>query len=389
MQDNEAQPKKVIIWDILEILKQTEAGNGLTVKDIQRLLATYYEAKGMKTPTDKTILADLRILQQYSKYLVRPVMPPDPEAYKKLPHDRQIRCGWYLGIPTDENHDDAQYVSDTQICILADAIRSLPVDYETRNDLLYTLQELVNHKATISIQKIDRPTFTSKRLLNGESFSIISDISKAIELGDSTVTFNYCDYDERGRLVARSEAQKPKIYEVLPYRMTYKTGLYYLFGDLISVNGEFQKESSIRTFVIQRITKLKALEHSVESLSKSRLAMARKFDVEQYLRNIPYAYHEKVETLSLDVSLKGLNSFFEWFDEADSVRKDPRTGRYIVEFRSAPTPVSWWVMQFSNNGNVRIRKNGTLIRLVAKNCEALYRDLRNLQNQVKHRSDVS
>lgn len=242
------QPKKMIILDILDILKRnTDEDHRLSQHQIQELMETEY---GMKIDR-KTVRKNLSKLIEFGF----------PIRYRGSEHENDtiIRKG--------KNGQDEVILTDWyyvhefingEIRLLIDSVLFADgLSKKDRVDLIRRLEQLSSKHFHSEISKIDMDIYG--QIENREILMTLEDIGKAIAQGKQ-LSFHYCTCDTNGKLIKKFDKDgKPKLYTVNPYQLFSKNGHFYLICNL-------SQYENLTHFRVDRIKDSNVLNTSSEAL---------------------------------------------------------------------------------------------------------------------------
>ncbi|CBL17222.1 helix-turn-helix transcriptional regulator [Ruminococcus champanellensis] len=214
------QPKKMIILDILDILrKHTDEDHRLSQQQIQNLMESEY---GMKVDR-KTVRRNLSKLIEFGF----------PIKYRGCDFENDVI------VRNSKNGEEAiltdwYYVHEFmngELRLLIDSV--LLTDGLSKKDRLSMIRRLEGLSSKYfrsEISKIDMDIYG--KVLNKEILMTLENIGSAIADGKQ-ISFHYCDCGLDGKLKFRLDSSgKKKQYTVNPYQVISQNGHSYLIGNL-------------------------------------------------------------------------------------------------------------------------------------------------------------
>ena len=241
------QPKKMIILDILDILrKHTDEEHKLSQQQIQNLMESEY---GMKVDR-KTVRRNLSKLMEYGFPIKYRGSDFDDDAIIRNSKNREemILTDWYY-VHEFENGE---------LRLLIDSV--LLTDGLSKNDrisLIHRLEGLSSKYFRSEISKIDMDIYG--KVKNKAIIMTLEDIGGAIADGKQ-ISFHYCDCGLDGELHYKLDSNgKEKQYTVNPYQIISQNGHSYLICNL-------PQYDNLSHFRIDRIKDCKKLDTPLKPL---------------------------------------------------------------------------------------------------------------------------
>ncbi len=214
------QPKKMIILDILDILrKHTDENHRLSQQQIQNLMESEY---GMKVDR-KTVRRNLSKLMEYGFNIKYRGSDNEDDAIIRNSKNREetILTDWYY--EHEFTNGELRLLIDS--VLLADGLSK-----RYRIGLIKRLEGLSSKYFRSEISKIDMDIYG--KVLNSEIFMTLENIGSAIADGRQ-ISFHYCDCGLNGKLKFRlGSSGKKKQYIVNPYQVISQNGHSYLICNL-------------------------------------------------------------------------------------------------------------------------------------------------------------
>ena len=234
------QPKKMIILDILDILrKHTDENHRLSQQQIQNLMEKY----GMKVDR-KTVRRNLSKLIEFGFPIKYRGCEDESDAITRngKSGEETILTDWYY----------VHEFMNGELRLLIDNILltdGLPKN--NRIDLIRRLEGLSSKYFHSEISKIDMDIYGQP--LNQEVIMTLEEIGNAI-VGGKQITFHYCTCDTDCKLHEKLDDNgEPKQYIVNPYQIISRNGHSYLICNL-------PKYHDLTHFRIDRIKKCEKMD---------------------------------------------------------------------------------------------------------------------------------
>lgn len=264
------QPKKMLMFNILEILKErTDVNHRLSQKEIEDILFTEY---GMSADR-KSIKRNLMDIEECGYKLCysethRPVINRKTGESE----DTIIMSDFY--IERDFN--------DSELRLMIDSLMfSTHIHVSQCKALVHKLERLSNMYFRARVKHIS--TMPKDNSDNREIFLNIDVIDEAIETGKK-IKFNYVEYDTDKKLVVKKNANgRPRYYIINPYQMAAKEGKYYLICN-------HDKFDDISNYRIDRIKNISIVDEPVRPFETLHGSNGRRLDLTEYMREHIYMY---------------------------------------------------------------------------------------------------
>lgn len=241
------QPKKMIILDILNILrKHTDEDHSLSQQQIQNLMESEY---GMKVDR-KTVRRNLSKLIEFGFPIKYRGSDYENDAIIRNRIDRKetILTNWYY----------VHEFMNGELRLLIDSV--LLTDGLSKRDRLSLIRRLAGLSSkyfSSEISKIDMDIYG--KIQNREILMTLENIGSAISNGKQ-IAFHYCDCGLDGKLKFRLDSSgKKKQYTVTPYQIISQNGHSYLICNL-------PQYDNLTHFRIDRIKECQVLDTPAKSL---------------------------------------------------------------------------------------------------------------------------
>lgn len=324
------QPKKMIILNILHILKKhSDKEHRLSQHDIQKLLVSEY---GMKVDR-KTISRNIITLVQCN-YPIEYGSNSDESILTNIYYDHKFLNG--------------------ELRLLIDSV--LLTDGLSKNDrisLIRRLEGLSSKYFRSEISKIDMDIYG--KVLNREILMTLENIGSAIADGKQ-ISFHYCDCGLDGKLKFRLDSSgKKKQYTVNPYQVISQNGHSYLIGNL-------PKYDDLTHFRIDRIKDCQVIDAPAKSLR-----MLKGFEagirLSEYIKYHPNLWNGEPVHITFQCKQYMMN------DAADSFGTDLRietlsNDMMKVHVYASESSMLHWAIQFADA--VEVLSPATLRKQIAE-----------------------
>lgn len=265
-----AQPKKLIIVNILEILRQyTDEDHRLSQKEIGDLLRRDYNM----TVGRKAIKRNLMDLVEFGcdiEYTETVRQVPNPKTGEL--EENVILSDFYL----------VREFTDGELRLLIDSVLfSRHIPYSQCKSLVGKLERLSNRYFSSRVRHIFR--MPEERTDNRQLFLNIELLDEAISKGRK-VTFRYMEYGTDKRLHVRKRPDgTEREYIINPYQMAAKEGKYYLICN-------YDKYDDISNYRLDRIRDLQILDEPVKPFETLKGAGGQALDLTEYMKTHVYMY---------------------------------------------------------------------------------------------------
>jgi predicted DNA-binding transcriptional regulator YafY len=298
MTNKDKQPKKLILFNILSILKKyTDENHRLSQKEIEDILKNEFEMD-VDRKTIKTSLMNLMDFGYDIEYSesIRPVKNKKTGEME----DSYILSDFYM-------HRD---IEDSELRLLIDSLLfSKHLPYSQCKELIEKLEKLSNKYFKARIKHI--ATMPQDRTNNQQLFWTIDVIDEAIS-HNRKIQFKYLEYDTNLKQHPKKDSNgKDRIYVVSPYQMAAKEGKYYLICN-------YDKYDDISNYRIDRIADIELLDEKSKPFESLKGSDGRRLDLAKYMNEHVYMYSSD----STKVKLRVVNAMIS--DIVDMFGKDIR-----------------------------------------------------------------
>lgn len=324
------QPKKLLIMNILEILKRyTDENHRLSQKEIVELLKDEYNMQADRKAVKRNLmnLIDFGYDIEYSESI----------RINKNGEEETIYSDWYL------NRD----FSDAELRLLIDSLLfSKHIPYSQCKGLIKKLSDLSNIYFDSKVRYIQ--TLPENMPQNKELFYTIEILDEAISK-NRKVAFTYNQYDIDKKLHPR-RAEK---YIVNPYQIAATNGRYYLICN-------YDKYDDISNYRIDRITGIELLDEKVKPKPKE-------WTLPKHMAEHIYMFAGKSELVSFRAKRYIVPDIIDWFGREvafTNAADDEITVRVNVNLEA----MRLWAMQYAKH--VEILKPVSLREKVIEDLKA-------------------
>lgn len=261
------QPKKLIIMNILDILKKyTDVDHRLSQKDILDLLEREYDMKVDRKAVKRNLmnLIDFGYYINYSES-IRIFKDKDGEEQENI-----ILTDFYL----------KREFTDCELRLLIDSVLfSNYIPYKQGMDLVEKLSGLSNVYFKSRVKHIAR--MPKEKADNKQLFYNIELLDEAI-VKERKVRFHYLEYRSDKKLHKRcGEDGKVREYIMNPYQLVIREGKYYLI-----CNND--KYDSVGNYRVDRITDMEILDERVKPFNTLTGSDGRPLDLREYMEKHVY-----------------------------------------------------------------------------------------------------
>ena len=264
------QPKKLIIFNILDILKKySDADHRLSQKDIADHLQSEEYNMSVDRKAIKRNLMNLIDFGYEIEYSESVRMTPNPKTGEL--EETTILSDFYLIRP----------FTDGELRLLIDGLLfSKHVPYSQCKKLVKKLEGLSNEYFSSRVKFID--TMQDNGSDNKEVFLNVEQIDKAIECHQK-IAFRYMEYGTDKKMHPKKRSDGSEIYVVSPYQMAAKEGKYYLICN-------FDKYDDISNYRIDRMKGIKILKEPAKPFESLRGSDKKPLDLSDYMKKHVYMY---------------------------------------------------------------------------------------------------
>lgn len=270
MAEKERQPKKLVLFNILDILrKYTDENHRLSQKEIDSILKQEYDMT-LDRKTIKTSLMNLMDFGyeiEYSESL-RPIKNKVTGEVE----DSYILSDFYL----------CREIEDSELRLLIDSLLfSKHLPYSQCKELVAKLEKMSNRYFKSRIKHI--ATMPQDRTDNKQLFYTIDVLDDAIA-HNRKVKFKYLDYDTDLKQHPKKDKNgKDREYIVSPYQMAAKEGKYYLICN-------YDPYNDISNYRVDRIAGIELLDEKAKTFKSLKGSDGLNLDLAKYMNEHVYMY---------------------------------------------------------------------------------------------------
>ena len=289
-----AQSKKLLILDILEILrKYSDEDHRLSQKEIIQYLKTEY---GM-TADRKAVKRNLTDLMEFGMEI------ECSEARRKV---KNAKTGELEETIIQTDYYLVREFSDSELRLLIDSLlfaKNIP--HRQRQQLIEKLEKLSSRYFKSRVKHIT--TLPDNMPQNKQLFYTIEVLDKAIST-KRQVSFTYNRYGMDKKLhPQKTAAGNLRNYVVNPYQIAAVNGRYYLICN-------HQKYSNVSNYRLDRITDIQLLPTPIKPMEQVQ-GLEHGFDLPKHMAEHIYMFAGPSETVTFRVSKTMLNDVIDWFGQ--------------------------------------------------------------------------
>lgn len=317
-----AQPKNMLIMNILEILKKhSDADHRLNQKDIMDLLQSEYQM----TVDRKAIKRNLMNLLDFGYELEY----TETIRTNKKGEQEALYSDWYL----------VRDFTDAELRLLIDSLLfSKHIPYSQCKELIEKLEGLSNKYFKSKVKHIRN--LPQKMPNNKQIFYNIEVLDEAISKCKK-VEFQYNDFGIDKKLHPRmSSSSVVRRYVVNPYQMVATNGRYYLIAN-------YDKYENISHYRVDKISEIKVLDEPV----KKQKELSENINLPKHMAEHIYMFSGESERVTMKIEKFLVNDVIDWFGK--EVRfydetEDEVTASVVVNLQA----MRYWAMQYANHAEV-------------------------------------
>ena len=335
-----AQPKKLLILNILDILKhRTDIEHRMTQKEIMQILKSEY---GMSADR-KAVKRNLMELIAYGFQ----VEFTEIARKGKAGEGESICTDWYL------EHD----FSDAELRLLIDGLLfSRQIPHSQCRSLIGKLEGLSNDYFKSHVRHIRN--LPDNQPANSELFFTIEILDEAISKRRQ-VSFIYNTYDVDKKLHPRKgESGQPREYLVNPYQMVATNGKYYLIGN-------YDKYDNVINFRLDRITGIRLLNTPAKPMREVK-GLESGLDLPRHMAEHIYMFSGGSIWVAFRAKRYLVNDIIDWFGK-DANFSDVTEEEMTVKVKVNEEAIKLWVLQYALH--VRILSPQSMADEIRKNLE--------------------
>ena len=316
-----AQPKNMLVMNILEILKKhSDENHRLNQKDIIDLL----ESECQMTVDRKAVKRNLMNLidsgyELEYKETIRTNKKGEPEA---------LYSDWYL----------VRDFTDAELRLLIDGLLfSKHIPYSQCKELIEKLKKLSSKYFEAKVKHIRN--LPEKMPNNKQIFYNIEILDEAISKGKK-VEFQYNDFGTDKKLHPRMNEDEVRKYIVNPYQMAATNGRYYLIAN-------YDKYSNISHYRVDRISEIKILDEPV----KKQRELSESINLPKHMAEHIYMFSGESERVTMRIDKHLVADVIDWFGK-DVMFYEETEDSVMVCVMVNLRAMRYWAMQYVNHVEV-------------------------------------
>ncbi|MBQ9763571.1 MAG: WYL domain-containing protein [Phascolarctobacterium sp.] len=316
-----AQPKNMLVMNILEILKKhSDENHRLNQKEIIDLL----ESECQMTVDRKAVKRNLLNLidsgyELEYKETIRKNKKGEPEA---------LYSDWYL----------VRDFTDAELRLLIDSLLfSKHIPYSQCKELIEKLKKLSNKYFKAKVKHIRN--LPEKMPNNKQIFYNIEILDEAISKGRK-VEFQYNDFGTDKKLHPRKSEDEVRKYIVNPYQMAATNGRYYLIAN-------YDKYSNISHYRVDRISEIKILDEPV----KKQRDLSESINLPKHMAEHIYMFSGESERVTMRIDKHLVADVIDWFGK-DIMFYEETEDSVMVSVMVNLRAMRYWAMQYINHVEV-------------------------------------
>jgi len=320
------QPKKLIIMNILDILKKyTDEDHRLSQKEIAEILETEYEMKVDRKAVKRNLmnLIEFGYEIEYSE-AVRMVKNKKGEL-----EESAILSDFYL----------VRDFADAELRLLVDSLLfSKHIPYSQCKELIEKIEGLSNRYFRSKVRHIRN--LPENMPQNKELFYTIDVLDEAISKGRQ-VAFKYNNYGTDKKQYPRKDSEgKAREYIVNPYQMVATNGRYYLVCN-------YDKYDNSANYRVDRITGIRLLDTPAKPMKKVK-GLENGLDLPKHMAEHIYMFSDETERVQFRAKKYIISEIIDWFgkdvnftgETEDEVTAEVKVSRMAMKF---------WAMQYAEH----------------------------------------
>ena len=324
------QPKKLIIMNILDILKKyTDEDHRLSQKEIAEILETEYEMKVDRKAVKRNLmnLIEFGYEIEFSE-AIRMIEITNEDGEKELV-ESYILSDFYL----------VRDFADAELRLLVDSLLfSKHIPYSQCKELIEKIEGLSNRYFRSKVRHIRN--LPENMPQNKELFYTIDVLDEAISKGRQ-VAFNYNNYGTDKKQYPRKDSEgKTREYIVNPYQMVATNGRYYLVCN-------YDKYDNSANYRVDRITGIRLLDTPVKPMKKVK-GLEHGLDLPKHMAEHIYMFADKTEKVTFRAKKYIVTEIIDWFGK-DVKFSNETEDEVTAEVRVSKMAMKFWAMQYAEH----------------------------------------
>ena len=287
-----AQPKKLLIINILDILKKyTDENHRLSQKEIADILKNEYDMIAERKAIKRNLmnLIDFGYDIEYSEYVRR-----TPNRVTGEQEESYILSDFYL----------VRDFTDSELRLLIDSLLfSKHIPYSQCRELIGKLEGLSNRYFRSKVRHIQ--TMPDMSMHSQQLFYTIDILDEAIGR-HCQVSFTYNSYGTDKKLHPRKDGSgRIRQYTVNPYQIAAANGRYYLICN-------YDRYDNIANYRLDRITDIKLLQTPAKPMDKVR-GLENGFALPKHMAEHIYMFTGESGIVTFRAKKYLINDIIDWF----------------------------------------------------------------------------
>lgn len=321
-----AQPKKLIIMNILDILKKyTDADHRLSQKDIVEILEREYDMKTDRKAVKRNLmnLIEFGYDIEYNE-IPRMIKNKNGEAEENL-----ILSDFYI------NRD----FTDSELRLLIDSVLfSKHVPYSQCKEVVQKLENLSNIYFKLKVKHIRN--LPENAPTNNQLFLTIEILDEAISKG-LQVSFTYNNYDIDKKLHPRKNSEgKEREYIINPYQIVATNGRYYLVCN-------YDKYDNVAHYRLDRITNIQLLDTPVKPKDKVK-GLENGLDLPKHMAEHLYMFSGESIIVKFIAKRYIITEVIDWFGK-DVKFSNATDDEVTVTVKVNKMAMQLWALQYARH----------------------------------------
>lgn len=315
-----SQPKKLLILNILDILKRyTDENHRLSQKEIGEILESEYSMKVDRKAVKRNLIGLIECGYdiEYSESIRK----------NQKGEEETVLSDWYLN----------REFTDSELRLLIDGLLfSKHIPYSQCRELVEKLEGLSNIYFHSRVKHIR--ILPENQPNNSQLFYTIDVLDEAISK-ERQVQFHYCEAGTDHKLHPRlDKTSAVREYVVNPYQMVAANGRYYLICN-------YDKYDNVANYRLDRISNIKLLDTPAKSQKKVK-GLENGLDLPQHMAEHLYMFTGESARAKFRAKKYLLNDLEDWFG-ADAVYSNETEDTVDVSVKVNREAMFCWAMQYA------------------------------------------
>lgn len=335
------QPKKMLIMNILDILKRyTDEDHRLSQKEIMEILEREYDMPVER----KAVKRNLLNLMDYGYHLEY----SESIRKNKKGEEEIVYTDWYL----------EREFTDAELRLLIDSLLfSRHIPHSQCMTLIGKLENLSNRYFRSRVKHIR--TMPDNEFPNKQLFYTIEVLDQAISKGKQ-VSFHYNEYHTDKQMHARTDdSGQIRNYVVNPYQIAAVNGRYYLICN-------YAKYDEISNYRLDRITDICLLDTPVKPPEKIK-GTKNGLNLPKHMAEHVYMFTGDSVPVTFRAKKYLLTELFDWFGK-EMQFSDETEDEVTVRVTVNQDAMQKWALQYALH--VKVLKPEKLVKKIQKDIKA-------------------